>query len=473
MNRLVSIQMPAFNAGRWIGQAIASCLAQTHREIEVLVVDDGSTDNTGAIAAAAADRDNRVRLIRHDKNRGEGAARNTAVAASRGAYIARLDADDWDLPTRIEKSLARLDGTPRADAVSCQCFWCEGTTRRELRDSPQGMIPELFMYHRPGGSPINASIVAKAEIYRLVGRFDETLEVGTDSDWDIRAVLAGIRWAHIPEPLYCYRRHPDQAVRKVPAAEHNRRQLERCKAQQPAWEDSFNNPNRTLEIYTNSACTRSCRFCSQADFIKASPGYEISLAGILEICERAKENGATYEWVQFTGGEPLLWEDLAKAAILAKQLGPFKKVRILTNLDKADEIDALLQKGTIDGIYTTMANNNGPAARRLFEKYPNRIRIDHLEKFKALPTKPHPGTRPADCHCPRFSIIGRDVYPCGNFFNHVTRLGQDPRTRPETCSIDEDWIAHFRTVDRFNMDICEICLGNGKVWNQTPNPKGP
>ena len=93
-NPAVSIITPAYNAGRYLGVAIASVLGQTVPDFEMLVVDDGSTDDTASVAESFARRDRRVRVLRQ-ANGGSAAARNCALAAARGRYYALLDADDW------------------------------------------------------------------------------------------------------------------------------------------------------------------------------------------------------------------------------------------------------------------------------------------------------------------------------------------------------------------------------------------
>ena len=104
---VVSVVVPVFNARRWIESTLQSALAQTLKKIEVIVVDDGSTDDTAGIVESFIRSDPRVRMIRI-QNAGVGAARNTAIKASVGEFIAPLDADDlWD-PSKLEKQVRRI-----------------------------------------------------------------------------------------------------------------------------------------------------------------------------------------------------------------------------------------------------------------------------------------------------------------------------------------------------------------------------
>jgi glycosyltransferase involved in cell wall biosynthesis len=108
LNPLVSIIIPAFNAADFISQALKSVHAQTYQEIEVIVVDDGSTDDTYAIVEEFAKKDDRFRLVRQC-NAGVGAARNTAIGEARGKYIAPMDADDLFFPEKLEKQVACME----------------------------------------------------------------------------------------------------------------------------------------------------------------------------------------------------------------------------------------------------------------------------------------------------------------------------------------------------------------------------
>lgn len=104
----VSVVIPTYNRADIITRAVDSVLAQTVDDIEVLIIDDGSTDGTRALIEDIDD--SRVRYLAHDTNRGVSAARNTGVEAGRGEYVAFLDSDDEWLPRKLERQLSALDG---------------------------------------------------------------------------------------------------------------------------------------------------------------------------------------------------------------------------------------------------------------------------------------------------------------------------------------------------------------------------
>lgn len=205
---VVSVVMPAFNASRYIGAAIDSALAQTFADLEILVVDDGSTDDTADIVARAAARDARVRLIRQS-NGGVSVARNAALRASRGQYIALLDSDDIWEPGFLAAQVTILDNRPDIAIVTANAFILGGP-----RD---GQPARPFPDPRP--QPTAAGIVAdeaavfimcvfRRAVYETIGGFDESKATNEDYDYWIRAAHAGFRFLRHDTPLGHYRTHP-------------------------------------------------------------------------------------------------------------------------------------------------------------------------------------------------------------------------------------------------------------------------
>lgn len=118
---LVSVVMPVYNAAAWLPRAVESVLAQSHRNLELVAVDDGSLDDSLAILQAFARSDARVRVQRQVQNGGVAAARNAGLAAARGDYIAFLDADDWWHPAKLERQLASLRAS--GARISYAAYW--------------------------------------------------------------------------------------------------------------------------------------------------------------------------------------------------------------------------------------------------------------------------------------------------------------------------------------------------------------
>jgi hypothetical protein len=195
--------MPTYNAERYLSDAIDSVLEQTHEELELIVVDDGSTDASAEIAKSFDD--DRVRYHRQD-NAGEGAARNTGLGLARGDFVCWNDADDLSLPHRLEKMLEPFEN-PQVDFAHCDAllidenddpvgYWASRQTQ------PEDLIATLLA----AGTPFNNNTMLLRR--ELVGdnRFDPSVGFGTDTDFVAR-VCARRRAVHVAAPLLLYRRH--------------------------------------------------------------------------------------------------------------------------------------------------------------------------------------------------------------------------------------------------------------------------
>ncbi len=186
---LVSVMMPAYNAGRFIARAIRSVLEQTCTDWELVIVDDGSTDDTGAVAAAFRDR--RVKRVRQ-ANAGEAAARNTALSHVRGKWLAFLDADDAYLPHHIETAVRFLERHPGCDAVYTDGYYCDaGDTRLEKlsarRIAPvQGRIYEHLVRTSSVFGPPLCVVLRRDLVERRRLRFDPEIVIGPDWDFFVR-----------------------------------------------------------------------------------------------------------------------------------------------------------------------------------------------------------------------------------------------------------------------------------------------
>jgi glycosyltransferase involved in cell wall biosynthesis len=193
----VSIVLPTFNQARWLDGAIESVRRQTFADWELLVVDDGSTDDTPAIAARYAD-DARIRYLPGPRTE-RAAARNRGIAASSGGLVAFLDTDDRWLPEKLDRQVAALAAA--RDAGLCYTiarFVDAGDRPLALRKPPRAVAGNLFPALMRANLIIIASVVARRRCLDEVGGFDETLPVYGCEDWDV--------WLRIA------RRHPITVV---------------------------------------------------------------------------------------------------------------------------------------------------------------------------------------------------------------------------------------------------------------------
>jgi glycosyltransferase involved in cell wall biosynthesis len=202
----VSVVMPAFNAERFIAAAMRSILAQTHRNLELIVVDDGSADDTASIAKRMADEDTRVRLIEATHG-GAGHAINIGIAQAGNDWVAIMGADDVSAPTRLERQLVAAAAAP--DVV------CWGTYAK-LTDEQGNAVGEVRHGHltRPafdramerGEIPylLDPTLLLKREAADEIGGYDQRLNQALDLDFCARLSLLGFMLV-IPEVLCSYR----------------------------------------------------------------------------------------------------------------------------------------------------------------------------------------------------------------------------------------------------------------------------
>lgn len=209
MSLAVSVIIPAYNAATTLAETLASVQAQSHAHWEALVVDNGSTDGTAAVASQFAARDPRIRLI-DCPEKGVSRARNGGITHARHDWILFLDADDSILPRHLEVLTEVLLANPDLDAV--HCGWRRVTPDGETIFEEYGSDdPDLFpLLARTCAFAIHTCIVRRALIVACSG-FDSSLR--TCEDWDLwqRLARGGARFAHHPEILAVYRARPQSA----------------------------------------------------------------------------------------------------------------------------------------------------------------------------------------------------------------------------------------------------------------------
>jgi glycosyltransferase involved in cell wall biosynthesis len=205
----VSVIMPAYNVAPYLGGAIESVCAQTYPDLEVIVVDDGSTDDSYAVAEEWSKRDSRVRLLRQP-NGGISAARNSALRASRGAVLAILDSDDLWRPDYLEAQLAVLEARRDVDLVTGNA-WNLGSRLdgQAARPFPDGRPDPDLATILGDETAVFIMTVFRRKVYETIGGFDEGFRTNEDYDYWLRAAIAGFRFARNDRPLGWYRRRDD------------------------------------------------------------------------------------------------------------------------------------------------------------------------------------------------------------------------------------------------------------------------
>ena len=219
MAKSVSVVIPAYNYGRFIEQAILSVLEQTSPPSEIIIVDDGSTDETKAVVDRFGTRVNYIR----QSNAGVCDARNRGVAEATSELIAFLDADDTWEPTNLEKHLARFESDDKPGLVHSGLREFDDETGETIQlyldGSEDNVAESLLLWEgptivRPGGS-----VTVRRQAFNHVGGFDTRMKVGEDWDFCYR-VARSFKVGFVAEPLVNYRNHGA-------GAHHNVQEMER------------------------------------------------------------------------------------------------------------------------------------------------------------------------------------------------------------------------------------------------------
>ncbi|MCU0565064.1 MAG: glycosyltransferase [Oculatellaceae cyanobacterium Prado106] len=205
---MISILLPAYNAERFIEAAIVSILQQTFTEFELIVIDDGSTDQTGAIVEALAQQDSRVRLL-HSTHGGLSRALNQGIATAQYDWVGRMDADDIALPDRLQKQVEAIHAQPQVVAWGTYAYHinAQGKPLGMARTGPT--TEEEFLRQRQAGhlvQLIHPTVLLRKDVLLAVGGYDPEFELVEELELFDRMAAYGATLA-IPEPLLQYRVH--------------------------------------------------------------------------------------------------------------------------------------------------------------------------------------------------------------------------------------------------------------------------
>jgi len=208
---MISVIMPVYNAESFVKASIESILKQTEKDLELIIINDGSTDNSEQVILSIDDK--RIRYVKQE-NKGVAAAFNEGLKFAKGDFITFHGADDLSLPHRFERLLAE--------------FCCEniGYAHSDMlliseKDSPIGywqtgnISPdEIYSFFLNVGTPFNnGTILFRREAVEQLF-YDESIKVGSDTDFVLKVAKGKWRSSHVPEPLYLYRRHQTNITSK-------------------------------------------------------------------------------------------------------------------------------------------------------------------------------------------------------------------------------------------------------------------
>jgi glycosyltransferase involved in cell wall biosynthesis len=229
----ISVVIPLYNRREEIGRAVASALRQSRAPDEIVVVDDASSDDSAECVAAL--RDGRVRLVRHERNRGAAAARNTGIAAARGDWIALLDSDDEWNEHKLALQEAALTHTPDQAPASVTGYVIHDYRtgeRREFVPRPRDAALAALVWGCPLG--IGSTLMARRSVFAEIGPFNPDLPRLEDWEWLMR-YLPARRLDVLSQPLVTVHKKSDPSHAQVFAAVVRLRERHRAEWYRRSW----------------------------------------------------------------------------------------------------------------------------------------------------------------------------------------------------------------------------------------------
>ncbi len=205
---LISIIMPAYNTEKYVADAVRSVLDQTHSPIELICIDDGSTDGTLGVLKGFGDK---IRVISDGTNIGIGEARNKGIRVATGDYIAFMDSDDIWEPEKLALQMQQFENDPNLDISFCMI---ENFVSPDLPDEIRA-ARSFVTGPQPG--QVSGTFVVKKSSFDRVGLLDPSYRVGEFIDWMARANTIGLTHAMVPQVLYLRRVHATNTTANRPA----------------------------------------------------------------------------------------------------------------------------------------------------------------------------------------------------------------------------------------------------------------
>jgi glycosyltransferase involved in cell wall biosynthesis len=243
----ISILMSVRNGGPYLDETIASICAQTWRDWEFIIVDNASTDGTGAVLERWAAADGRIRVVRNPENLGHSGGLNRGLELCSGRWIARIDADDVAAPCRLERQLAFLEANPDVSVASCLAYYIDEKGRRAGKTFHALTTREAFVRHQQDGLAIgilHPGAIMDRELLCRLGGYRSAYDPANDIELWARMADAGALILVQPEYLMNYRVHSRSetaqdfvyARLKYQWARDSMR-ARRAGRPEPAWED--------------------------------------------------------------------------------------------------------------------------------------------------------------------------------------------------------------------------------------------
>jgi len=220
------------------------------------------------------------------------------------------------------------------------------------------------------------------------------------------------------------------------------------------------NPHHAVSVFVTDMCTLSCQHCSQAMFRPEDAHWQWSMEDVEKWIYACEVLSHAYDFIIYTGGEPLLWENIVPATRLIRSSGITKEIRTFTNGTIPE-----LMTGEFLGLFDQVRVSDYGHHSHIMEGL--QYHYKHVKVFPIqqtpLPSQPLPHMLPANCTCDRIGIMGDKVFHCPNAYSNILRLGKRLEDYQDLwCNMDEYHSGLF-IKDRYTQDICSICISNKRI----------
>jgi glycosyltransferase involved in cell wall biosynthesis len=252
---LVSVVMPVYNGRAFLAQAVESVLAQTCQSIELIAVDDGSSDGSADLLAAYGPP---VQVVRQ-ANAGVSAARNAGIKHAAGKFIAFLDQDDWWLPAKVARQVAFFQSDPRIGLVHTAVSYYDEAIRHEVapqdpKARPERMTGDCYESLLLGNPLVNSSAMVRRSAVDHVGGLDVNIPGNTVQDYDLWLRIAKLyRLAYLPEKVTVFRLHGRQGHRDRRAMLTDELAVLLRQRPQRVWRDTRQGRRRLADLHDSLA----------------------------------------------------------------------------------------------------------------------------------------------------------------------------------------------------------------------------
>jgi len=222
---LVTVLMPCYNASAFFVEAVDSIVNQTYNNLEILLIDDGSSDNTKELISKYAEKDSRIVPVFNEVNLGLIRTLNKGVALASGTFIARMDSDDISDLRRIDEMVATFNSHPELDVISAGYFSMAADGTKSVRVFPKALDSKALLFVSFFCTPVNhPCMMAKSAVLKN-NPFDERYIHSEDYEIFSRLLLSGSIFMNLEKPLYYLRRNPQSVsnrFERIQIANHTR-----------------------------------------------------------------------------------------------------------------------------------------------------------------------------------------------------------------------------------------------------------